>query len=122
MVQPISFQILNAALLGKLPETAGSWPTADRSLFVKTPNPPIPVQAASKVMDYQERHRYWPGVLLLMTAKQGAILDLRVLDHQGPEELCDFTVRFVRKYYQLRPDVTGTYQFPVYYGFNTTFF
>ena len=80
------------------------------------------MRAASKVIDYQERYRYWPGVLLLMTAKQGVILDLRVLDHKGPDELCEFTVRFVRKYYRLRPDVTGSYQFPVYYGFNTTRF
>jgi hypothetical protein len=123
VVQPISFQILNAAPSGKpLPETAGSWPTADRSLFVKAPNLPIPVRAASKVMEYQERHRYWPGVLLLMTAQAGAIVDLRVVDHKGPDELCDFTVRFVRKYWQLRPDATGTYRVPVYYGLNTTRF
>jgi hypothetical protein len=122
VVQPISFQILNATPSGKLPETAGSWPAADRSLFLKTPNPPVPLRAASAVIEYQKRYRYWPGVLLLMTARQGVILDLRVLDHKGPEELCGFTVEFVRKHYQLRPDVTGSYQFPVYYGFNTTAF
>jgi hypothetical protein len=122
VVQPISFQILNAAPSGKVPESAGAWPVADKSLFVKTPNPPVPVRAVSKVMEYQKQYRYWPGVLLLMTARQGVIVDLRVLDHKGPEELCGFTVQFVRKYYQLRPDVTGSYQFPVYYGFNTTGF
>ena len=73
-------------------------------------------------MDYQERHRYWPGGLLLMTAQAGTIVDLRVVDHKGPDELCDFTVQFIRKYWQLRPDVTGTYRIPVYYGLNTTFF
>lgn len=122
VVQPVSFRILNATPSGNLPETAGSWPAADRSIFVKTQNPPVPMRALSKVIDYQKRYRYWPGVLLLITVRQGVILDLRVLDHKGPEELCEFTVRFVRKYYQLRPDVTGSYQFPVYYGFNTTSF
>jgi hypothetical protein len=119
VVQPLSFQIVKAAASPtSLPENSGSWPSADRSLFVKAPNLPIPIRSASKVMDYQQRHRYWPGVLLLLTAKQGVIVDLRVLDHKGPEELCDFTVGFVRKYWQLRPDVTGTYRVPVYYGFD----
>jgi hypothetical protein len=38
--------------------------------------------------------------------------------HSPTMELCGFTVGFVRKYWQLRPDVTGSYQVPVYYGFN----
>jgi hypothetical protein len=119
VVQPLSFQIVKAAASpASPPEKSGSWPSADRSLFVKAPNPPIPILAASNIKDYQDRHRYWPGVLLLMTVKEGVIVDLRVLDQKGPMELCGFTVGFVRKYWQLRPDVTGTYQLPVYYGFN----
>jgi hypothetical protein len=116
VVQPLSFQIVKAS--AALPENSGSWQPADRSLFVKAPYFRIPIKAASKVIDYQDRHHYWPGVLLLLTAKQGVIADLRVLDHKGPEELCDAAVGWVRKYWQLRPDVTGTYRLPVYYGFD----
>src|SRR5260221_13510377 len=119
VAQPLSFQIVNAAALPtSLPEKHRFWPSADRWLFVKAPNPPLPVLSLSKIKDYQDRHRYWPGVLLLLPAKEGDIVDLRVLDQKGPMELCNFTVQWVRKYWQLRPDVTGTYRVPVYYGFN----
>jgi hypothetical protein len=116
VVQPLSFQIVKAAAAPT--SLNGSWPSADRSLFVKSPNPGMPVTAVSKIKDYLDRHRYWPGVLLLLTAKEGVIVDLRVLDQKGPTELSGFTVAWVRKYWRLRPDVTGTYRVPVYYGWD----
>lgn len=119
VIQPLSFQIVKvAASPSSLPENNGSWPSADHSLFVKWPYPPIPVTAVSEVKDYKDRHRYWPGVLLLLTAKEGVIVDLRVLDQKGPIELCGFTAGWVRKHWQLRPDVTGTYRLSVYYGWD----
>jgi len=116
VVQPISFRVLKAgALPTPLPAKNGSWTSVEWSFFVKAPKPPFPRRYDSEVKAYQIQHGYLPGVLLVMTVREGVILEIRVLDQKGPVELCDYMVEWVRQHWQFRPNVTGSYRVPVYF-------
>jgi len=115
VVQPISFRILKAnalpaPTLAKVPSRKGT-----AALFLKSPKPPFPWRYKSEVKAYQIQNGYLPGVLLQITVREGAMVDIRVLDQKGPAELCDYMVEWVRERWQFQPNVSGSYRIPVYF-------
>jgi hypothetical protein len=118
VVQPISFRILKAnvfpaPILAKVASRKGA-----ASLFLKSPKPPFPWRYKPEVKAYQIQNGYLPGVLLQITVREGAMVDIRVLDQKGPTELCDYMVEWVREHWQFRPNVSGSYRVPVYFELN----
>jgi hypothetical protein len=118
VVQPVSFQLVQrSAIPTATPAKTGSWGRADWALFRRAPKPLFPYQYRSEIVDYEERnHSYMPGVFLSITARDGAITDIRVIDQKGPTDLCAYTVNWIRQHWIPEPSVNKTFGFPVYYG------
>lgn len=118
VIQPVSFKVVRAeAVPTPTPAKTGPWTSRDWSFFERAPKPRFPNEYRSALLEYVRKTQYKAGVLLSMTAKNGAIIDIRVIDQKGPTEFCDYTVKWVRERWLFKPSVSGTYTVPVYYGF-----
>jgi hypothetical protein len=117
VVQPISFKVVKGAVPTPTPTKTGEWGKAEWSLFQNAPKPLFPEQYSQELLRYVEQTHYMAGLLLETTVRQGAIVDIRILAQKGPNDLAEYTVRWVREHWVFKPNISGTYNFPVYYGF-----
>jgi hypothetical protein len=94
-----------------------AWKNSGTQIFLRSPKPQFPQQYHSAVRAFEEQNnlRRVPGVYLSMTARNGAITDIRVLDQTGPPELCTYTVNWIRQNWVPAPGINRTFALPVYY-------
>lgn len=117
VVQPISFKVVKGPVPTPTPTKTGEWGQVEWSLFQKAPKPLFPEQYSQELLRYVERTHYKAGLLLETTVRQGAIVDIRVVAQKGPSDLAEYTVRWVREHWVFKPNISGFYSIPVYYGF-----
>jgi hypothetical protein len=117
VVQPVSFRVVRAqATPTPTKEPSGTWggPT-EQAIFLKAPSPSFPDAYSLELDNYIRQTHYMAGVLLEVTARKGETVDIRIIDQKGPKRLAEYTVTWVRKHWVFRPNISGTYQCPVYY-------
>jgi hypothetical protein len=116
VVQPVSFKILQG-----YPTTTRSkpdpWMNTAWDLLLRSPKPDFPARYRAEVHSYIQSNNYRraPGVYLSITARNGVIVDIRVLDQTGPSDLSTFTVNWIRNNWQFKPNANGRFGLPVYY-------
>jgi hypothetical protein len=116
VVQPVSFKILHG-YPSPSPSKPDSWKDTARALLLRSPKPDFPARYHEEVHSYilSNNYRRAPGVYLSITARNGAIVDIRVVDQAGPTELCAYTVNWIRNNWQFKPTTSGRFLLPVYY-------
>ena len=78
--QPIAFKLLEKPS-GQTPAHTGRRTGSAKDFFESAPKSHFPHELWEEVRDYREKHNnYEPGVLLSITAQNGAITDIRVID------------------------------------------
>lgn len=114
IVQPVSFKILQGYPTASKPDP---WINTAWGLLLRSPKPDFPVRYRAQVDRYIQgnSNRRAAGVYLSITARNGAIVDIRVLDQAGPAQLCAYTVNWVRNNWQFKPNANGRFGLPVYY-------
>jgi hypothetical protein len=116
VVQPVSFRVVRAAPPVPTPAKTDSWGPTDYALFQRAPKPEFPNQYLEKLRSYIVETHYKAGLLLSMTVRQGAIVDIRIVAQKGPSEFAEYSVKWVREHWVCKPNVSGTYTVPIYYG------
>ena len=116
VVQPVSFQITHTA---PQPSSTPDPRNEQSDVLLRSPSPPYPTEDRHSIRNYMSSNGVsMPGVLLQMTASNGTITDIRVIEQHGPNKMCEYIVEWVRNNWRFRPDVTGTFRIPVYYRFS----
>ncbi len=114
VVQPVSFKILQGYPTASKPDPRinTAW-----GLLLRSPKPDFPVRYRAEVHSYIQSNNYRraAGVYLSITARNGAIVDIRVLDQTGPTDLSVYTVNWIRNNWQFKPNANGRFGLPVYY-------
>src|SRR6202022_1830128 len=94
--QSIAFKLLEKPS-DQTPAHTGRRTGSAKDFFESAPKPHFPHELWEEVRDYREKHNnYEPGVLLSITAQNGAITDIWVVDVYGPSGLGTYTVGWVR--------------------------
>ncbi len=115
--QPITYRIRVPQTKAQPIQTArGDFSSA--RLFKRRPAPPFPTALMDRVSDYQHRSGRLAVLVVSVTARNGALVDLRVVGQQGPPECCDYAVRWIRKSWEFYPGVNGTFELPICYFMN----
>lgn len=115
VVQPVSFKILQGYPTAT-PSKREPWINTAWSLLLRSPKPDFPMRYRAQVAGYtQGNNDRRAGVYLSITARNGEIVDIRVLDQTGPTELCTHTVNWIRNNWQFKPNTNGTFELPVVY-------
>lgn len=112
-VQPVAFEVTRTP-----PQTSPTPGATERrsDLLLRSPKPIFPPGYFQSVRNYMlSNGMSTPGVLLVMTVREGTLTDIRVIDQCGPTRLCEYTVEWVRNNWRFRPGVTGTFKIPIYY-------
>jgi hypothetical protein len=117
VVQPISFKVVRAETVATTPVKMRAEPGHAVALLERSPKPIFPDRYQTELQQYARTTGYKAGVLLQMTVRDGAIVDMRVVDQKGPTDFCEYTVNWVRTHWLFKPAVNGTFTLPVYYGF-----
>jgi hypothetical protein len=113
VVQPVSFKILQGHPTASKPDP---WINTAWNLLLRSPKPDFPMRYRARVAGYaQSSNDGRAGVYLSITARNGAIVDIRVLDQTGPTDLSAFTVNWIRNNWQFKPNANGRFGLPVYY-------
>jgi hypothetical protein len=115
VVQPVSFKILQGYPT-TAPSTRDPWINTAWNLLLRSPKPDFPMRYRAQVAGYaQSGNDRRAGVYLSITARNGAIFDIRVLDQVGPSELSTYTVNWIRNNWRFKPNANGRFGLPVYY-------
>jgi hypothetical protein len=111
VVQPVSFKILQGHPTASKRDP---WINTAWDLLLRSPKPDFPMRYRAQVAGYaQGSNDRRAGVSI--TARNGAIVDIRVLDQAGPTEISTYTVNWIRNNWQFKPNANGRFGLPVYY-------
>jgi hypothetical protein len=117
VTQPVSFRMIKAkATPTPIPLKTGDWGVTDWAIFLKAPKPQFPYRYLRDLENYITQTHYMAGVLLQISARQGEIVDVRIVAQKGPDGFAEHTVRWVRKHWVFRPNISGIYNVPIYYN------
>jgi hypothetical protein len=118
VVQPITFRVLKAAAVPTpTPVRKERGASPGLASLEKSPKPVFPDRYKNELLQYEKMTHQKAGVLLVMTVRNGAIIDMRVTSQMGPTDFCEYTARWVREHWAFRSYVNGTFRLPVYYDY-----